>query len=234
MKVVRTPHASIPLWVIEHPVVKANRTVLHVYAAMYFDADFNQRTGAADWEAITARTGLAKATVYRDVKAMRDAGIIRLVGQDLYLMPIDDGSTTVEGFSTTVEDSSMGGERAFLTELQNSSIASPSTGRPRDLIFEAVCEASNINIEELTSSGRGPLNRACAELRGVHATPDDIRARAGAWRQMHPDIPVTPTTLSKNWAALGTVKKRPQRGLAPAGPPKLYNEEGREIATADR
>ena len=41
--------------------------------------------------------------------------------------------------------------------------------RPRDLIFEALCQACHINMKELTQSSRGPLNKVVKQARFARA-----------------------------------------------------------------
>ena len=106
LRATRTPHAAIPAWVVMHPIVRENRTLLHTYAAMYLDADFGKREGSTDWQAISRRTGLARATIYRDLKKLEEIGAIHLVQGEHYLMPMDDPSITVDSLSTTVDKSS--------------------------------------------------------------------------------------------------------------------------------
>ena len=106
----RTPFASIPDWVLSHKVMVSNRTALHVYSAVYLDASFASREGAMDWERIADRTGLSRPTIYRDVKALKDAGIIVKMDDGRYWMPLDPPSTTVDSGdlqSTTVDSESI-------------------------------------------------------------------------------------------------------------------------------
>ena len=83
---------------------------------MFLDADFGTKEGPSDWKKIMDRTGLSKPTIYRDVKALRDARILLRLGPDHYLMPVDDPSMTVDSLSTTVENVSTTVERTVLTE----------------------------------------------------------------------------------------------------------------------
>ena len=132
MRATRTPFASIPEWVVRHPVVQSNRTVLHVYASMFLDADFGERAGPADWRSIADRTGLGRPTIYRDVKALRDAGILVQVGRDHYLMPLDDPSITVDSLSTTVDSVSTAVDPSSLTELDQSFPRARATARAKE------------------------------------------------------------------------------------------------------
>lgn len=74
--------------------------------------------------------------------------------------------------------------------------------RERDPIWDAVIEACGLDSTQMTGSARGAANRACAELRGVGATPALIAERANAHRQQWPKMSLTPTSLAKNWAQL--------------------------------
>lgn len=81
----------------------------------------------------------------------------------------------------------------------------PKPRKPRkpDLLFEALVDACGLNVDELTKSARGAVNKACAELREVGASPDGVRARAAVHRQRWPSAELTPSSLAKNYAQLG-------------------------------
>ncbi len=108
-------HAQIPAWVITHPVVRANRTVLHVYAALYLAGNYREKTADVSMSALASASGLSSATVYRDMKAMRDAGIIVHEGGSQYYLP-PAVPTTVGRFPTTVGEVSTTVERTLYTE----------------------------------------------------------------------------------------------------------------------
>lgn len=72
--------------------------------------------------------------------------------------------------------------------------------RPRDETWDVMLEVCGLDGQEPTKSARGAWNRAAAELRGVKATPDEIRTRARAFRRRWPDVSLTPTALSRRWA----------------------------------
>ena len=80
--------------------------------------------------------------------------------------------------------------------------AEPRQERPPDLIWDALLGACGIDAGSLTTPQRGATNKAAAELRGVHATPDDIKARAHAYRRTFPNAALTPSALVKHWASL--------------------------------
>lgn len=79
--------------------------------------------------------------------------------------------------------------------------AQPS-GRPRDVLFETVCEVCAIDRGAITPSARGPLNRAVKELRDLGATPWDVFERAKAYLVTY-DATLTPMALAKHWPSLG-------------------------------
>lgn len=81
-----------------------------------------------------------------------------------------------------------------------SSGASPGSARKRDEIWDTLLEVCGLAGQEPTKSARGAWNRAAAELRGVKATPDEIRARAAAFRRRWPDVSLTPNALARRWA----------------------------------
>jgi hypothetical protein len=80
----------------------------------------------------------------------------------------------------------------------------------RDLLFEAVAEACGIRLDALTRSARGQLNAATKELRDIGATPEQVAGKAKAWRKQYEGATLTPTALTKHWAALGDAS-RPNR-----------------------
>jgi hypothetical protein len=94
-------------------------------------------------------------------------------------------------------------------EPKNSLAASPQQ-KPakKDELFEAVAEACGIDWNNLTPSGRGPLNKAVKELRDIGVTPDQVGGRAAAYRKTYPDAPLTPNALAKHWAALQDSRKQ--------------------------
>lgn len=74
--------------------------------------------------------------------------------------------------------------------------------RPRDLLFEAVAESCGIDWHELTSSSRGGLVKAVAELRGIGAAPQEVRRRAEVYHSRFNGCALTPMALVKHWPTL--------------------------------
>ena len=75
--------------------------------------------------------------------------------------------------------------------------------RKRDEVFEALIDECGWNLDELTKSARGRVNKAAKELREVGASVEGIRARAEVHRRKWPDAELTPTSLAANYSHLG-------------------------------
>lgn len=74
-------------------------------------------------------------------------------------------------------------------------------GRNRDLLAEAIATACRYDLRAMTSTARGPFNRAVKDLRSVNADPDEVDLRARVYRSRF-STPLTPMALAKNWPAL--------------------------------
>jgi hypothetical protein len=95
---------------------------------------------------------------------------------------------------------------------RNMSAAKP---RARDVLFEALCEATNIDWRELTESERGAANKALAQLRQVDATPDEVLRRAENYPTHFSDAALTPTALARHWSLIGSPGKAGMSRLGP-------------------
>lgn len=76
-------------------------------------------------------------------------------------------------------------------------------GRPRDFLFEALCDVASIDRDELTEVERGKLNKACHLLRAVNADPLDVPRRAVNYALRFNKQP-TPMALAGQWAHCAT------------------------------
>lgn len=81
--------------------------------------------------------------------------------------------------------------------------------RGEDMLFEEVATSCDIDWRQLTSSARGALNRATAELRSLGVHPSEVRRRADEFRRRYPRATLTPTALAKHWPALQVGETRP-------------------------
>lgn len=68
-------------------------------------------------------------------------------------------------------------------------------------MWEATLEACGIS-GEIPGGARGGYNRAVADLKGVGASPEQVRVRAARFRQKWPTMSLTPTALARHWAEL--------------------------------
>jgi hypothetical protein len=75
----------------------------------------------------------------------------------------------------------------------------PPKERPRDLLFEAVCEVCLIDWHHLTERERGKYNAAVGQIRGAGGTPDAVPIHAANYRAQF-STPLTPMALAGNWA----------------------------------
>ena len=77
--------------------------------------------------------------------------------------------------------------------------------RPRDLIFEALCEATGVEAKSLTKSGRGSLNGALRDNRAASpdVTPQEVKRRAERYARKFSGAALTAPALAKHWASLG-------------------------------
>ena len=111
----------------------------------------------------------------------------------------------------------------YQIQRQNTETEIPIAPRARDVIFDALCEVTNTDPDQLTSSGRGSLNRAVRELRALAADPAQIKSKAAALQRRYPTVALTAPSLVKHWASLNGSKKR-------AGPVRSIEEERAEFA----
>ena len=101
--------------------------------------------------------------------------------------------------------------------------APPKTPAKKDELFEAVAKACGIDWRNLTSSGRGPLNKAVKELRDIGVKADDVGGRAAAYKKQYPDAALTPMALTKHWAALAPQTKTYKESIWETyDPPESY------------
>lgn len=110
--------------------------------------------------------------------------------------------------------------------------------RPRDELFDSLISVLELDTSELTTSARGPLNRALKDLRSVGATPDEIRLRAGRWSEHFPGATLTGPALAKHWPMLARPSPTRTTTGRPVGRRTAANQaifrEMREAAINDR
>jgi len=76
--------------------------------------------------------------------------------------------------------------------------------KPPDELTAVIAQATNTNLDEMTERSRGTFFSAVADIRRVGATPDQVKARAIAYRRKFAaDVPLTAAALAKHWPSLG-------------------------------
>ena len=78
--------------------------------------------------------------------------------------------------------------------------------RPRNLLFDALCEIGQTNPEEAARVNGGLIGKALRDIRRMSpdVTADEIRRRAANYRDSWPNAQLTASALAKHWATFGT------------------------------
>jgi len=87
-----------------------------------------------------------------------------------------------------------------------------------NVVFKALCDTLQYDMQGLTATSRGQLNKASKELAEVGATPHDIDVRAKNFALSYGWKP-TPMALVKHWASMS----QPQPKLSPKELEKLQS-----------
>lgn len=98
-------------------------------------------------------------------------------------------------------------------------VENPKTHQ-RDEIWDTLLEVCAIDAANLTTTARGAVNRAVKELKGVDATPAQVRGCAQTFRKLWPGIKLTPSALVKHWATASG----PRHPSTPQAARALYDE----------
>jgi hypothetical protein len=109
-------------------------------------------------------------------------------------------------------------------QLKEDQDLAPSV-RKRDETWDALMAVCGVT--SITPSARGAYNRACADLKAVGATSDEIVEHGRTFRSRWPDVSLTPTALARRWG-----ETDPARQHAPA-PPKGHEMIQRALQRAE-
>jgi hypothetical protein len=104
------------------------------------------------------------------------------------------------GFPDRGETQPLSNEPPLVTN--ETPLAAAPRKREPDLLFESIARATGTNIDILTRTERGQLNKATSELREIGATPEQVTGKAKAWAKQYPNANLTPTALVKHWSTL--------------------------------
>lgn len=74
----------------------------------------------------------------------------------------------------------------------------------RNLPLDAIVEACGGDLAATTRSAWAQAAKALSDIKEVapEVTPEEIKAKAGAYRKAHPEWELTPTALAKHWGSL--------------------------------
>lgn len=74
--------------------------------------------------------------------------------------------------------------------------------RETDEIWDALMAACSIDTGQIPKSARGAYNTAVRDLKAIGATPEQIAAKAEAWRRSWRDVTMTPSALARRWGEI--------------------------------
>lgn len=142
---------------------------------------------------------------------------INLTRGSLQCSPIEERGSLEDSPRGSLTYSPRGSLQCSLTISSTSDTSSTKKERKRDLLFEALVEACEMDMTALTSSARGVLNRATNELRQVEATPEQVLSAARLYRTKYPNAAMTPSALTKHYPSLKESKSVTERNRALSG-----------------
>lgn len=87
----------------------------------------------------------------------------------------------------------------------------PRKVRKADPVWDAVIESCGYDPKAMTTSARGAINKAVADIKAVGATPEQVAAKARAYVKLWPTTSLTAPALAKHWAQLGEHAGKPPR-----------------------
>lgn len=89
--------------------------------------------------------------------------------------------------------------RDMLTTNESTSIVKPP--KPRDLIWDAICEACRMDQSKMTKGDRSLTGKRVKELKELNATPEEIKEKASYYMDVIGGV-LTPSSLTIHWSRL--------------------------------
>lgn len=225
----------IPVGLLTDPGVTDQECRAYAYLTTW---DF-RRTGKMfqGREEIAHGLGWSMPKLDRALRALEARGAIRRIrrGQGLtndieLLAEVVKGDQAESSPMITLESSDRATPNTRENARENEPLApalrapeKPPKERTPDPLFEAVCAVTGTNWTELTATGRGPVNKAVADLRALDVKPGQVAVRARKYAMVFPNAKLTPMALAKHWAELGN-------GATPAHPVRTLEEDRAENA----
>ncbi|MDP3952615.1 hypothetical protein [Microbacterium sp.] len=120
----------------------------------------------------------------------------------------DHGGRTEDAAPEGRGEERRGGEVAPASPPRERTVRTQNNSKSQDHsdLFAALVEACGYQAPIPGPEG-SKIGKCAKHLREIGATPDDVHARAGAYRKRWPDIDLTPTGLVSNWAQVTASKK---------------------------
>lgn len=93
------------------------------------------------------------------------------------------------------------------------------SARKRNLIWDALLTACNVNPDNVNSSEAGRYGRMVRVLNESKATPEEIFSRAQTYQQKFPQATLTPTALVNRWSECDPARQElgNLKGVVPQG-----------------
>jgi DNA-binding transcriptional ArsR family regulator len=198
-------------WAWEQPVAKAVNKLVLLALADHSNAD------GECWPSmkrIAERSDISPRHVSRSINELIDLGLVEKAGRRRHggqyrgwdyrlLVQRTSASSGHPRPVTSGHGRPSPADTGVRSEPSENHQEEPLAATPKkDELFEAVAKACGIRLDALTRSARGQLNSACKELRDIGATPEQVAGKAKAYRKQYEGAALTPTALTKHWAAL--------------------------------
>lgn len=124
----------------------------------------------------------------------------------------------------------------LIRELLGLDVPPTKERKPSDDVWDAVCAALGWEPHAADEQGRKRVGRAVVALCAMQATPAEIRERASRYRQVMPNVMMTPESLTKHWSSLApTIGNRtPSVRRAIEAEPEPAGEPMEDLAGAAR
>ncbi len=108
-------------------------------------------------------------------------------------------NTLENKLDNTIENNIAISKNRDMTTNEPTSIVKPS--KPRDLIWDAICEACRMDQSKMTKGDRSLTGKRVKELKELNATPQEIKEKASYYMDVIGGV-LTPSSLTIHWSRL--------------------------------
>lgn len=138
---------------------------------------------------IARRANVSQRTVKRKIQDLVAMGELAVVNRQ--------GTSSLYKIVTSRNSSDLNQQ---VDEDTSKKIPKRHAERKRNPIWDALLTACNVNPDNVNSSEASRYGRMVRVLKESNATPEEILARAQAYRQKFPQATLTPTALVNRWS----------------------------------